>query len=65
MKQKNFQPVSEECLFRHFQPEQRKKKELNPDEFPEESEECTKKLIHAVNHTPSVPLDAAFLPPLL
>lgn len=65
MKKKNFQPVSKERLFRHFLPEQMKKNELNPDEFPEESEECTKKLIHAVNHTPSIPLDAAFLPPLL
>lgn len=65
MKRKNFQPVSEERLFRHFLPEQMKKNELNPDEFPEESEQCTKKLIHAVNHTPSIPLDAAFLPPLL
>ena len=65
MKKKNFQLVSEERLFRHFQPGQRKKKELNPDEFPVESEECTKKLIHAVNHTPSIPLDAPFLPPLL
>mgnify|MGYP006928582385 FL=1 len=65
MKKKNFRPVSEERLFRHFLPGQRKKKELNPDEFPVESEECTKKLIHAVNHTPSIPLDAAFLPPLL
>ena len=46
-------------------PEQMKKNELNPDEFPVESEQCTKKLIHAVNHTPSIPLDAAFLPPLL
>ena len=65
MKKKNFQPVSEERLFRNFLPEQMKKNELNPDEFPAESEECTKKLIHAVNHTPSIPLDAAFLPPLL
>ena len=40
MKKKSFQPVSKECLFRHFLPEQRKKKELNPEEFPEESEEC-------------------------
>ena len=65
MMKKNFQPVSEERLFRHFLPEQMKKNELNPDEFPEESEQCTKKLIHAVNQTPSIPLDAAFLPPLL
>ena len=65
MKKKNFQPVSEERLFRHFLPEQMKKNELNPDEFPEESEQCTKKQIHAVNHTPSIPLDATFLPPLL
>ena len=65
MKKKNFQPVSKERLFRLFLPEQMKKNELNPDEFPEESEECTKKLIHAVNHTPSILLDAAFLPPLL
>lgn len=65
MKKKNFQPVSKERLFRHFQLEQRTKQELNPDEFPTESEECTQKLIHAVRQTPSIPLDAAFLPPLL
>ena len=33
MKKENFHPVSEERLFRHFQPGQRKKKELNPDEL--------------------------------
>ena len=65
MKAGKINPVSLERLFRHFLPEQMKKNELNPDEFPAESEECTKKLIHAVNHTPSIPLDAALLPPLL
>lgn len=65
MKKKNFLPVSKERLFRHFLPEQMKENELNPDELPEESEQCTKKLIHAVNQTPSIPLDAMFLPPLL
>ena len=65
MKAGKINPVSLERLFRHFQLEQRKKKELNPDEFPTESEECTQKLIHAVRQTPSIPLDAAFLPPLL
>ena len=43
MKKKNVHPISEERLFRHFLPEQMKENELNPDEFPEESEQCTKK----------------------
>ena len=65
MKKKNFQPVSEERLFRHFKLEQTTEQPLNPDEFSEESAQCTKKLIAAINLTPSIPLDAAFLTPLL
>lgn len=63
MKAGKINPVSLERLFRHFKLEQTKP--LNPDEFSEESAQCTKKLIAAINQTPSIPLDAALLPPLL
>ena len=65
MKNEKIKTVSMKRLFQHFMQEQATKNKLNPDESPEESEECTQKLIHAVRQTPSIPLDAAFLPPLL
>ena len=65
MKAGKINPVSLERLFRHFKLEQTTEQPLNPDEFSEESAQCMKKLIAAINLTPSIPLDAALLPPLL